>query len=215
MKTVKKINSSLLALLIMLIFAPGFLFGIARYKAATLPELLSSLQEPENFLSFSYKIFTKADCKNYLGRKKIIRKGYQPVQITLVNNTGHSFKFSLGAFSFPCVSIEEMAQIMDFSTTKRMVGWGVGSLFVSKTFLLPTAIEGTVSGKESAKLQKDFIKKGLSNTVVKPYDVLNGIIFVEKRFFNPHFSFTLRDVSNGKKYIFSPSKRFFELNSLV
>lgn len=214
MKMIKKVYSYWFFLPLIVGLTPEFLCGVARYKAATLVELVSALQEPENTVSFSYKVFTKADCKKYLGRKKIIRKGYQPVQITLVNNTSHSFNFSLGAFSFPCISAEEMAERMDFSTTKRMAGWGVGSLFFSKSFLLPTAIEATVSGKESAKLQKDFIKKGLSNTVIKPYDVLNGLIFVEKSSFNPHFSFTLRNGSNGKKYTFSPSKTSFEINHL-
>lgn len=53
--------------------------GIARYKSIPLDYLVTKnideLEDQENSISFEYRVFNKYDCKKYLGREEIIKKG--------------------------------------------------------------------------------------------------------------------------------------------
>ena len=67
-----------------LIFIIG-LSGCAVYKARPLPRLNPADVDNNQSIGFAYHIFTEQDCKKFLDRE-VIKKGYQPVHITIINN---------------------------------------------------------------------------------------------------------------------------------
>src|SRR2546423_1022442 len=85
----------------------GLTFSIS-YNAKPLCDLATEAISQDNSISFAYRIFNKKDCIKYLDRD-VIKKGYQPIQITLANNTNRYLKISRKNFSLATVSIDEVA----------------------------------------------------------------------------------------------------------
>lgn len=178
-------------------------YGIAKYKAIPLNYLAQDVQESkQGDLCFGYSIFNAADCQKFLGRDKIIAKGYQPIQISFTNNSDRSLSLDLTTFSFPCVSCYEIAEQIRFDTTKRVLAWGIPGLFIWP-FLIPAVMEAIESPKANERLLTDYSQKSLSNQIVRPYSRINGLVFVAQEHFKPTFSFVLIDQSNGKQYTLS------------
>ncbi|MDR3646967.1 MAG: hypothetical protein P4L22_05510 [Candidatus Babeliales bacterium] len=192
------------------------LSGIAHYKSIPLDYIttknLDDESNKENSISFEYKIFNKYDCKKYLGREAVIKNGYCPIQIKLTNNSNRYLRFSLADFSFPCVAYHEVADKVEFSTAKRLVGWGIGTLFIP-FLIIPFIIEAVESPKANHRLEEDFARKALTDQVLRPNDSVNGVIFVAKQHFTPSFSFTLSDEKNGNKYKLSTTNNTLDIKS--
>lgn len=200
-----KLNGVFMAFNKLFVFYVLFMFlgfsslsGIAHYKAIPLDHLITKNSEDSN-LFFEYKVFNKSDCKKYLGRKEVSDRGYQPIQIQITNNTDKSFKFSLNDFSFPCVSCDEVADKVEFNTTKRLVAWGVPAFFIWP-LIIPFIIEAVESPKANEQLHADFSKKSLRDQIIEPNSSINGLIFVTKEHFNSSFSFSIANTKNNTQF---------------
>ena len=86
------------------------------------------------------KAFSREDCERYLDRD-VISEGYQPVQISILNNTDRKYYFSTGKISVPVAQPQEVAQTVHTSTVGRAVGYGVGALIVWP-LLIPAIVDG-------------------------------------------------------------------------
>lgn len=211
------------------------LSGCANYKAMSLPQLAqhSDKFEKKN-VSLEYKIFTKVDCQEYLGRKKLLKKGYQPVQLTITNNTNRSYTYSASSLSLPIVPAELVAKKVKFSTAGRIIGYSaaaagfvtlaacafsitgalipaackvgfaimIPSGYLATGFSLAALADGIKSGKANKELTVDFATKAfLLNGIIRPYQTINGIVFVPKKSFNTNFTFTLNDADTNKTVV--------------
>lgn len=195
---------------IIVLLAVAILLGIpgcAHYKARTLNKLAITTpeQKEESSISMSYRIFDKSDCKQYLDRD-ILVKGYQPIQITLINNTKRHLNFSLKNFSIPCASPEEVAAEVHTSTSKRAISYGVAALFIWP-FIIPAIIDGLGSSDANKKLDRDFDTKALHDQVVLPYSTVNGLIFVPRDQFNLQFRFSVTDANNNDHFVLGSTNR--------
>lgn len=177
------------------------LAGCARYRAQGLHRLMpqAALQANAQSISFAHRVFTPQDCKKYLDRN-VIAKGYQPIQITLMNNTNRFIRVSPHAFSFACVDAYEVAQRVHTSTVKRAVGYGVAGLFVWP-LLIPAVVDGFGSEKANEKLDYDYNAKLLRERVVKPYSMINGLIFVPNEEFESSFTLRVIDANTNESFI--------------
>lgn len=196
----KKINGIVLSISFITLLG---LAGCAHYNAQPLNQIKkeSLLNKKEQFISFTYHIFTKNDCKKYLDRN-VINKGYQPVQITFTNNSNRFLDFSTTRFSLPCVNYEEVTQKVFTSTTKRVTNYGVASLFIWP-LIIPAIVDGVGSSQANEKLDRDFHQKTLQNQIVKPFSIINGLIFVPTEHFDKKFTFMVLDTENHEKFVFS------------
>lgn len=178
--------------------------GCADYKAKPLRRLGSSvsLNSNEHFVSFAHHVFSKSDCKKYLGRN-VISKGYQPVQITFTNNSDRSFLVSPSNFSLPSVDPGEVSEKVHYSMINRVVGYGVGALFLWP-LAVPAIVEGVNSPKANQQLDEDYDQKIVNSQELKPFSIVNGLIFVPKEDFDHNFTFTLVDQRENKRLHFSP-----------
>lgn len=214
------------------------LSGCTHYKAITLPRLAKhSDQSEKKGLTLEHKIFTKQDCKTYLGKKNLLKKGFQPVQLTLTNNTDHSYTYSASSLSLPTVPAKLVAKKVKFSTAGRIIGYSlagatiliptalVGSLFypvapvaafVAGSYFAGFSIAGIVDGVKSHKANKelsaDFADKELPfKGLLNPYQSINGIIFVPKKSFNPNFTFTLNNLKNNKAIVLHSNADYVDI----
>ena len=191
--------------------------GCARYNPKALVPLTNKMSltvkcsknKPLNNFAFEYHIFSKSDCLQYLDRN-VISKGYQPIHITFINNTDRYFYLSPKNFSFPCVSPAEVADKVHTSTIKRATSYGILALFIP-IFIIPAVVDGVNSSNANINLDMDFERKSLHEKIVKPYEIVNGLIFVPINNFNPIFSFSVYDMNSQEAFLLTSSKKSFAL----
>jgi len=175
------------------------LSGCAHYRARPLRPLRAAQGTQEQTISLDYEVFNAYDCKRYLDRNTLAQ-GYQPIQITFVNNTDHHFIVSPQGFSFGCASSREVANTVHTNTVGRAVGYGVAGLFIWP-FIIPAIVDGLGSSRANEELDADFAHKTLRGQTVKPYGTANGIVFVGCDEFDGDFDMTVTDSANNENYV--------------
>lgn len=181
------------------------LSGCAGYQATSLkrlsPEFAPHAHSYQG-IAFSARPFTKKDCQRYLDRD-VIKAGYQPVQITVENNSGRTLIFSPDSINLPCVDAAVVASKVHTSTMGRALAWGIPGLFFLWPLLIPAAVDSVGSSEANAELDRDFAGKGLQEAVINPGSTLNGVVFIPVSEYRDNFSVTLVDRDTREKIIFS------------
>ncbi len=168
------------------------LAGCARYKAEPLGKaVVHGVAAPKSRVSFAYHVFTKNDCKRYLGRDALA-KGYQPILITITNNTRQYFRFSRDKISLPTVPTVKVARHMHTKTLERSMGYGVPGI-VLWVLIVPALVDGVRSYVCNYKLDQDFARKELTDQLIGPFGTASGIIFVPKDKFSENFTINIID----------------------
>lgn len=180
--------------------------GCAKYRASSLRNLSSfpsSTSQGQEEISFKYRIFDVKDCIKYLGRN-VIKKGYQPVQLTIYNNT--PIAWSLLSCSIECIPGEEVAESVHLSSINRAVGYGLAGFFISWPFGIAAAVDSTKAKKANRKLDRDFARKALRCQHIAPHSSTNGLIFINPdECFEHNFSFTMTDTKTDQRVTLSCS----------
>lgn len=181
--------------------------GCANYKVKRLPKLQPQehmLTAEQHGVSFAYKFYTPTDCKNYLDRD-VLAKGYQPIQITIINKSKHSLFFSLANISLAVVDASKVAPTVHTSTTGRVLGYGIPGLLIPVLWI-PAIVDGLNSQDANKRLDEDFAAKCLTDCIIAPYETLNGLIFVRVKDCKKELSITLLDQSTNKQITLSADK---------
>lgn len=197
-----KLQNLLSALLLSIVLLG--LPGCAHYRAKPLRTLKNFQITNEQSLSFTYKVFDVADCKKYLDRNTIV-KGYQPIQITFMNNTDRYIKISPESFTLTCYYPQDVSVTVHTNTTKRVLGYGIAGL-VFWPLLIPAVVDGIGSEKANQKLDIDFTHKSLQRQVVKPYSSINRLIFVSCEDYNQNFSLKVEDQKTNESFTLSTTQ---------
>lgn len=200
-----KLNNQILMSAICIILI--LLSGCAEYRAKPLNRLSKEIPSANTWsqsIALAYHVFNASDCMKYLDRN-VISKGYQPIHITLTNNSSHSLNFSLHNFSLPCIPPEEVAQKVYTDTLARAVGYGVTSIFLWP-FIVPAIIDSIGSQKANEQLDVDFANKTLRNQTIRPFSIVNGLLFVPTEELNSEFSITLTDILTDELLTLTTSK---------
>ena len=179
------------------------LTGCASYNASTLSTLPAegAIQSAENpHVLVSWKTFDEVDCKRYLGRN-VISEGYMPIQLTIRNNTSDPMYFNPQNFNVPLASVNEVAGKAHTSTAGRVVGWGVGGLFIWP-LLIPAVYDGIKSSEANGLLDADYEAKALREQTIQPKSLFNGVVFVPQQYSNQGIEMFLVNQKNQEKLIF-------------
>ena len=192
-----KIVSSSLCLMV--------LSGCAGYTSRSLDHLTPDqrVSHKTGKVLFRYKKFTQQDCQKYLD-KNVIKAGYQPVQISIINCTDHPLRFSPSCVSLPTVSADLVAKSVYDSTSSRVIGWGIASYFVP-ALIIPAIVDSSWSYEANQELDKDYIVKATGEKIMAPYTELNGLIFVPVSAYKDFFVITLTDEDSHDKISCSSS----------
>jgi hypothetical protein len=124
------------------IFSFALLFSShldARYKEVPLEDI--ALQISEGVI-FTYKKLNKKDCKKYLKSSKILRKGYQPVQVTVMNNTESNIEISPKNFTDFHTPTREVSQTLHRNGFARGIGLAVPAVVIG----VPVAFGSVYAG---------------------------------------------------------------------
>lgn len=187
--------------------------GCARYSAQPLNRIKAVNPRKqdgyEKSISLAYNVFDKWDCKKYLNRD-VLAKGYQPVQLTITNNSDRYIYFSKENISLPIVSAADVAKKVHTSTMTRVVSYGVAGLFLWP-FFIPAVVDGVKSSQANQRLDEDFVKKELADQIISPYNTINGLIFVPKNEFSRDFTITAVDVEKRVKFALNSNKLFLKI----
>jgi hypothetical protein len=142
------------------------------------------------------KVFSAEECMGYLG-KDVISAGYQPLHITIENNSERFFSFSSRNISFKTISPEIVAQSVYSNTTKRIVGWGIAGLFIPLLWI-PGIVHAGSSYTTNEKITQDFQIKAATDRILAPNTKIDGLLFVDIADFNTSWTLLLTDTTSGE-----------------
>ena len=172
--------------------------GCASYRAVSLSALSPQFVKESEVIpgiAVGCKSFSSSDCTAYLDRD-VLKKGYQPVELTFYNQTAKSYFFSSKQMSLPCSSPEKVAKTVHTSTVGRVVGYSVGALLFSP-LIIPAVVDGICSRNSNKRLDKDFQDKAEDHFVIAPYSYRMTLLFIPQKDFSPNFHVTLVEQDTG------------------
>ena len=179
----------------------AILYGCASYKPAPMthlqPEFAPYSETIEN-VTLACKPLSREECKRFFDRD-IIDKGYQPVQMTIVNDSSRYILFSNQGISIPVCSPQEVAEKCHTSTVGRAAGYGVAGIFIWP-LLVPAVVDGVGSSQANTKLDRDFNEKNMEQMVINPYATHNGVVFFSKTDYQDAFLIKLVDKETLQKF---------------
>jgi len=181
------------------------LSGCASYKTTPLRKLPIAVSQEES-ISFEYHALNRKDCRKYLDRN-VIAQGYQPIHLTITNNSDRYLHLSLSDFSLTCVDPHMVAKSVHTSTAARAAGYSVAGVLTCGLFFIPAVVDGIGSSKANKKLDADFDLKSIDDQTIPPHRTVNGLIFTPREKFDSEFDFTLIDQANKERFILSTSQR--------
>lgn len=177
----------------------------ASYEAVALnnlsPDIYVSKSQNYGGVRIAAKAFNKIECKKYLDRD-VISKGYQPIQLSIENNSNDNYYFSLSRISLPCARPEEVAEKVHTSTVGRATGYGAAALLTCGLFAIPAIVDGVKSSHANEALDSDFICKAAKDQTIYPYSHTNMLIFVPVNGFQSNFAITLIDEASSQPKVF-------------
>jgi hypothetical protein len=168
--------------------------GCAKYRAQPLDR--SSAEFAGNAytkdgVTLMVKAFNKADCERYLDRD-VLKKGYQPLQITIQNNTDRNLIVTKDCIDLTLASNEDVAKTVETSTVGRATGYGVAALFIWP-FAIPAIVDGVKSSNANEQLTADFQQKAIREQIVLPHTRFTGLVFAPIATYKVPFAITLID----------------------
>lgn len=150
-------------------------------------------------LKVTAKSYSKGESKKYLNRN-LQSLGYQPIQITVENNTTDAYLLSRDSISQPNDLARKVASKVIKKALPRSIGLKIASLFFWP-LMIPSTIEGIYTLKTHAQVRKDLSAKGLKEAgeEVAPYSTYNRVIFVPKDEVRETLTVTLNAKEDPKK----------------
>jgi hypothetical protein len=189
-------------------FAHSFLFaffagalmlfsGCAKYnphpfKATNIPTVNNQ------DVSIQAHTLTEDQCQFYFSRR-IIKKGFQPIQLTIKNQSATAYLLNGTDIDLELISRNKVARNLHINTFHRVASWTIPGLFFP-IFLIPALIEGVNSDKANSKLDNDFqgrVIDHMTRLTIKPHQTITRVMFVHAENIAESFAISLQ--SNNQK----------------
>lgn len=151
-------------------------------------------------LVVSFKTLNKEESKEYLGRD-LIDRGYQPVHITVQNQTANTYQFAPSGVSLLMARPQEVANEVTKRAIPRAIGLKILS-FVFWPFMIPSAIDSVKTYKSHEHLKKHLKAKAVKEEVIAPYSVVQRVIYVPIEAYTEQFSLTFQNQETGTNALF-------------
>lgn len=189
--------------ILLLLFTFISFYGCASYQPKPLPNLqpeFATYSESIENVTLACKALSKEECKKYFDRD-ILGSGFQPVQMTIVNDTENAVLFHPDGVSLPVCPPEEVAEKCHTSTAGRATAYGVGALFIWP-LAIPAIVDGVKSHEANKELDRDFSEKNIEQMVINPYTTHNGVIFISNEDYQESFTVRLLNRETKQKLEF-------------
>ncbi len=183
----------------------------ARYSARPLCEL--SITTNKNNIGIAAKAFSAEESKSYLG-KNLLKKGIQPVQLYIENNSDQTYVFDPYNVGLTLAAAEDVADKIHSSTLARTaISSAISFLLLPPALMMsdtpgssealsliatggvlsiPIA-QGTSSAIANGKIDRDYAGKGAKVVKIAPHEALNCVIFVYESHYRNHFDVHLKN----------------------
>ncbi len=194
-KNIIKKNISILLTLVALAILPN----CARYKAKKLYPPQAPTHEKDN-LVVAKKTLTEEEARKIFGGRKIIERGYTPVQIYVKNKSNKTYYLNPNDIQAPLEPSTSVARKLH-----RDVGWKTAKYFFIGGPLWAT-IEGVSSYEANRNINTDFREKTVRlDEVIKirPYGVINKVMFIpNENYTSDNLKITLTSPELKKRVLF-------------
>jgi hypothetical protein len=194
MKNFSKIVLIPLCMACLLVLLPN----CAKYEPEHLRKPAGQTKKKQGIEITKY-VFNEDDCLKYFDRK-IVKKGYQPIQLFIKNNSNKTLFLKSDDITLPLVPVKNVSLKLH-----RDISWKI-----TKYFLIGgpawAALEGYRSHEVNKKIDADFVNKALSDKdiiKIKPNKICNRVMFVTKENYESHFDVTLTDKKSNNKIKFT------------
>jgi hypothetical protein len=181
-----------------LILGLGLMFGCAKYDPQHLDVPRGKLKQKEGVV-VAKKALTEEECRTYFDRR-LLKRGYQPVQIYVKNETDKTYVLDSYNIGMP---LEPVKKVMN--SMHRNVPWKATKYFLIGGVIWGT-LEGIMSYDVNRKIDDDLKERSINeNDIVqiKPYGVVNRVVFVAKNNYDDsNFSLKLLDTESKKELKF-------------
>ena len=180
-------------LTVLVAFSFFFVAGFENYHP-TPPRFIGSIIEPyqQEGIYVEAKAYDAQESQAYLNRD-LIKKGFQPVQLTIQNNTAHTFHLSKEGVDLPHTSPTRIASHVSCEAIPRAVIFKVIGFFFPP-FLIAGTIDGAATLHAHLKMKGDYQAKSLKDTneTLLPYSTVHRIVFVPKERYTDEFNLYLK-----------------------
>jgi hypothetical protein len=198
----------------------AILSGCGRHKYKTLSQIPSTnrFSSTDAALKGSYTVLDGQACKEYLGTN-VGQKGYQALYITVSNDTNRALYFDTQNINIATVNPAEVTKAVHTNPKARAIGLGIpgaivvgsGATLLASPFLggflifapiiaIPTLVIMGLSITPAIKTTKDAIQINkniddncLHNQMIAPHTSVSGLVFMQKKSFNPNFQIAFHD----------------------
>jgi hypothetical protein len=176
-----------------------FLSGCARYnpKPLTKPDGTMDQIEERN-IKIIKKELAERDNRKFFDRK-LIARGYQPIQLYIQNNSNHILTLDSDNISLPLETEKDVTDKMHRDYLAK----------ITKNFIIGGPILATAEWIQSyncnSKIDEDLKNKGFfeaSSIKIKPHQAFNRVLFVKLNNYNSDFDITLVDMRSNEKMTF-------------
>jgi len=188
--------------LLTIVLAANLLLGCAGYKAVDIPKLqpeFSPTAQKQNDVVAAVRVLTVDDCRRYFDFDIIegVISQFKLPSKTSLRSIGFSPEWNKPAERSPRRGSQEMSQV----DSRPRYRYGVAALFLWP-LAIPAVVDGVKSSKANTRMDTDFVAKGLQDTVIPPYNTINGIIFVPVAEFRPDLIINLINKETRDKLTF-------------
>ncbi|MES2345456.1 MAG: hypothetical protein V4494_05930 [Chlamydiota bacterium] len=170
---------------------------------SSVPEFTSLAPFTEKGIVVSYKTLSSAESRSYLSRD-LLGHGYQPIHVTIQNNTADSYEISPENVSMPLASSREVVSEITKAALPRSIGFKVASLFFWP-LMVPSTIDSIKTYATRKSLKKDFAAKVLKEEVLLPFSTMHRILFVSIDKYKNNFTITVVNHDSKKTHTFVTS----------
>jgi len=200
-----------ISLAVIIVSAFMFLSSMEKYQATTLPfvsDVVKPFIKEQRGIQMAYKVYDDFESKIYLDRD-LISRGFQPVQLTIQNNTASTFLLGKEDVSLPLASASSVAWSISKSAIPRSIGYKVLG-FIFWPFMIPGTIDSIKTYSTHRDLKRDFAAKSIKKTqeVILPFSTMHRVMFVEKDKYEEDFSVTLFNTTTYETVIFDNEKMY-------
>jgi hypothetical protein len=180
-------------------------FGIDLYKSwysydafPVSQAQLPALDKKEILLTT--KALSPEESKTFLG-KDLLERGYQPIQLTIQNNSSKAYIMASDRIELPTASASDVAAKVGKSSLGREIGYKIAG-FLFWPLMIPGTIDSLKTLKNQSDLKRELNAKTVTNEEITPYSTVTRVIFVPVEEYKSSFRVVLIDKSSQRPLTF-------------
>ena len=154
----------------------------------------------EDHISLSIKALTLEEAKKQLNGD-IVGWGYQPIQITIENQSSDPYLLSPDSIGLSLVDPKKVAKEIIKSSIPRAVGFKIAGL-IFWPFSIPSVVDSLMTLKIHREMKKNLTSKAVKSEIIAPYSSFNRVFFVYLEEYKESFAITLQNQETLEDRVF-------------